>query len=80
MIEYGRVKVAGPKVARKLELQHDALVRAMEEARIELSGSMVGSVEYETARIAADACMTALVSVRAQLMGVTVEWFKQSYC
>lgn len=69
MNDYGTVKLLGPKAARKVEAQHDGLVRAREAALLE--GGDIAHVEM---------IQEAILSCRAQLSGMSLEAYKHAYC
>jgi hypothetical protein len=71
MKDYGTVKLLGPKVARKIERQIDGLVLAREQAMLDIEVVGIAHVMM---------IQEAILSFRAALMGVTLEWYKQSYC
>ena len=80
MNDYGTVRLLGPKAARKVEKQHDGLVQARERFMLELGAAAYGSAESSIANTMVEDCQDAILVIRAALMGVTVEWYKQSYC
>lgn len=69
MNDYSTVKLLGPKGARKVEAQHDGLVRAREIALME--GGDSAHIEM---------IQEAILSCRAQLSGMSLVAYKNAYC
>lgn len=71
MNDYDMVRMVGTKSARKLEKMHDGLVHAREQAMLDIQTVGVEHVQM---------IQEAILSCRAQMSGVTLEWYKQIYC
>jgi len=80
MNDYDRVKLLGPKASRRVENQLLGLTLEHERFLLAVSLAPYGSKEWDDAKYMVHATYDAMLSLRAALMGVTLEWYKQNYC